>query len=180
MMFKPLRKCLMAVSATALLSCDSAQITSMSGDSTNTVRRISVTEPTVGKLVACPTNESVSNTAEIGPLGGLLSVAGASISIPAGALLSAATVTVTVPSSNYVEIDVKVDGAEHFVFAQPVVITMSYARCSRNNLNLTPLTAWYFDQQTGELLEAMPSVDNKLLRTVTFTTGHLSGYILAN
>jgi hypothetical protein len=94
--------------------------------------------------------------------------------------LSAATVTVTVPSSNYVEIDVTVDGAEHFVFAQPVVITMSYARCSRNNIDLTPLTAWHFDQQTGELLEAMPSVDNKLLRTVTFTTGHLSGYILAN
>ena len=33
---------------------------------------------------------------------------------------------------------------------------------------------------TKELLELMPSIDNKLTRTVTFTTGHLSGYALAN
>lgn len=102
------------------------------------------------------------------------------VSIPAGALLNTVTVSLTVPASNHVEIDVSVAGTENFVFEQPIVVTVSYDRCSRSNIDLTPLSAWHFDQATGELLEQMPSVDNKLLRTVTFTTGHLSGYLLAN
>ena len=88
--------------------------------------------------------------------------------------------TLTVPASNYVEIDVSVQGTEHFIFELPIVVTVSYARCNSTSLGFSPISAWYFDQETGDLLEEMPSLDNKLLRTVTFTTGHLSGYILAN
>jgi hypothetical protein len=39
---------------------------------------------------------------------------------------------------------------------------------------------WYIDPATGTLLENMLGVDNKLTRTITFSTGHLSGYAVAN
>ena len=131
-------------------------------------------------LVQCPVNQTSTATAVVGPLGGLVSAGGTSINIPAGALLSDQTVTVTVPQSNYMEVAISVEGAQHFVFELPVVVTLSYARCSRGDIDRSPLSVWYIDSESKELLEQMPSVDNKLTRTVTFTTGHLSGYAVAN
>lgn len=132
------------------------------------------------KLIECPSSESFFNSGVIGAAGGLLSAGGVTIAIPANALLANATVSITVPASKYVEAEISVQGSEHFVFQLPVVVTMSYARCSRSNIDLMPLSAWYIDSNTKQLLEKQPSFDNKLLRTVTFTTGHLSGYAIAN
>lgn len=131
-------------------------------------------------LIQCPTNESASATAIVGPLGGLVNVGGTSIQIPAGALLSPTTVTVTIPASQFMEVDISVAGVEHFVFELPVVVTLSYARCARNNIDLSPLSVWYIDSETKALLESMGGIDDKLLRAITFTTGHLSGYAVAN
>jgi hypothetical protein len=131
-------------------------------------------------LLECPTNTAVSTSALVTTLGGTVSVGGVSIAIPAGALLQDANVTVTIPASQYVEADISVEGSEHFIFQAPVVVTLSYARCARSNIDLRPLSAWHIDNDTKALLEEMPSLDNKLLRTVTFTTGHLSGYAVAN
>lgn len=131
-------------------------------------------------LVECPTSEGSSSTALVTPLGGLVSVGGTSVSIPAGALLAPTTVTVTVPASQLMEIDVSVEGLDHFIFELPVTITLSYARCNRSDIDHAPLTVWYIDSATKEPLESMGGVDDKLLRTVTFTTGHLSGYALAD
>ena len=131
-------------------------------------------------LIQCPTNESATSTAVVGPLGGLVDVGGTSIEIPAGALLSPATVTVTIPVSQYMEIDISVEGVEHFIFELPVVVTLSYARCNRSNLDTTPLSVWHINGETNELLEPMGGIDDKLLKTITFTTGHLSGYAVAN
>ena len=131
-------------------------------------------------LLECPGGESASASALVTTLGGTVTAGGVSIAIPAGALLQDANVTVTVPASKYVEADISVEGSEHFIFELPVVVTLSYARCTRSNIDLRPLSAWYIDSETKALLEKMPSLDNKLLRTVTFTTGHLSGYAIAN
>jgi hypothetical protein len=130
-------------------------------------------------LLECPVNGTTSSTAIVGALGGLVSVGETSISIPAGALLSPVELTVTVPQSNLMEIDISVSGTEHFVFELPVVVTVSYARCNRN-LSFTPLSVWYIDSATKEPLENMGGVDDKLLKTITFTTPHLSGYAIAN
>src|SRR5688500_5276407 len=132
------------------------------------------------KLVQCPANAATSSTAIVGPLGGIVNVGGTSIQIHAGALLSTATVTVTSPGSQYMEIDISVEGTEHFIFELPVVVTLSYARCTRSDINVSPLSVWYIDSATKDLLEPMGGVDNNLLRTITFTTGHLSGYAVAN
>lgn len=131
-------------------------------------------------LIQCPTSQATSASSVITALGGVVSAGGTSIVIPEGALLEPATVTVTVPASTYMEVDISVSGSEHFIFEVPVVVTISYARCNRSDINFSPLTAWYIDSDSRDLLEEMPSVDDKLLRTVTFPTGHLSGYALAN
>jgi hypothetical protein len=131
----------------------------------------------VPKLIECPASEPVSTSSLITTLGGLVSVGGVSISIPAGALLTDALVTVTVPASQFVEVEISVEGHEHFLFELPTVVTVSYERCSRGFL--LPLSAWHIDPETHALLERMPSIDNKLLRTVTFTTEHLSSFALS-
>ena len=133
-----------------------------------------------GSLIECPTSTTSSASGLISPLGGIVSAGGTTISVPAGAVLVPTTITVTVPASNYMEVDISVAGVEHFVFQQPVTVTLSYARCTRSDIDKTPLTAWHIDGTTKALLEAMGGVDDKVARTVTFPTGHLSGYALAN
>jgi hypothetical protein len=108
-----------------------------------------------------------------------VSLGGHSIQIPGGALLDPTPITLTEPASRYVEIGVQAGDAEHFLFELPVVVTISYDRCSRSNIDRTPLQVWYIDPITHELLENMGGVDDKLARTVTFLTSHLSGYAIA-
>jgi len=132
------------------------------------------------RILWCPTSETATQSAVVDALGGLVSAGGTTISIPAGALLGPTNVTVTVPASNYMEVDISVEGVDHFLFELPVAVTVSYARCARFRTFFGVVTAWHIDSETKALLEAMPSVDNKLARSVTFITGHLSGYALAN
>lgn len=166
-----------AAAAAVFVACAAPEIVGPAADDATQIR---AAEGSPAILVECPTSQSFTESALVTPLGGVVSVAGMAISIPAGALLSDAIVTVTVPASRYVEVDISVAGAEHFLFALPVTVTLSYARCTRNDVNLAQLSAWYIDSRTKQPLEKMPSVDNKLLRTVTFTTDHLSGYAVAN
>jgi hypothetical protein len=169
----------LAVSAVAIVACAGPDVTAPTERENASFFRLPLGggEP---KLIECPSSESGTASSVITTLGGTVSVSGASILIPAGALLSDALVTVTVPASKYVEVDISVAGSEHFLFELPVIVTISYARCARSNIDLSPLSAWYIDSETKALLEKMPSIDNKLLRTVTFTTEHLSGYAVAN
>ena len=131
-------------------------------------------------LLTCPSGPGQSASALIGPLGGVLAVGGTRVVIPANAVLSPTTFTLTVPESKYVEIDVRTDASEHYVFSQPVLVTLDYSRCGRSDLLRAPLSAWNIDPQTKALLEPMVSVDDKLTQTVTFTTLHFSGYAVAD
>jgi hypothetical protein len=131
-------------------------------------------------LIICPAGQPQSASALIGPLGGVLAAGGAQVVIPANAVLSPTTFTLSVPASKYVEIEVTTDASEHYVFSQPVLVTLDYGRCGRSNLLRAPLSAWNIDPQTKALLEPMTSVDDKLAHTVTFTTIHFSGYAVAD
>jgi hypothetical protein len=130
------------------------------------------------KLVECPTDETKTKTALIGAMGGTLAIDGTSVVFPAGALPGLTTVTLTIPASKYVEITVETDGPDYFPVKQPIV-TISYSRCQRTDVLTKPLTAWYIDSETKDLLEEMISTDNKLTQSVTFTTFHFSGYAVA-
>ena len=139
----------------------------------------SLTASSGPSLIQCPTNTTSSATETVTALGGTVSLGGHSIQIPGGGLLGPTTITVTEPASQYVEIDIQAGAAEHFDFQLPMLVTISYARCGRTDIDRIPLQVWYIDPVTHELLENMGGVDNKLLRTVSFWTNHLSGYAIA-
>jgi hypothetical protein len=167
------------VAAATLATCSAPDVTGV-GNNVVSTRDTLASVGLTPKLVTCPTNESFSSTAVVTPLGGILSAGGTTVSIPAGALLDSVTITLTVPASNYMEIDVSVAGATSFIFESPITVSLSYARCSRSNIDQQPNTVYHIDSATHDLLEAMPTIDDKLAQTATFTTGHLSGYALAN
>jgi hypothetical protein len=135
---------------------------------------------TSSALITCPAGVAQRATSTVGPLGGLLAAGNTQIVIPANAVLAPTTFTLTVPSSRYVEFEVTAAGSEHFVFELPVTVSIDYSRCSRSNIDLRPLTVWNIDPDTKALLEPMPSVDNKLTKSVLFTTLHFSGYAVAD
>ena len=137
---------------------------------------------TIVALLECPSSLTQSTVVAIIPLlGGYIAVGGTSIKIPAGAIkwsLLPVLVTITVPASQYMEVDIRVGLAEHYQFLKPVTITVDYGRCS-GTAGDEPLTAWYIDSATKELLQSMGGVDDKVNHRVSFQTDHLSGYALA-
>lgn len=179
MKFRLLGTIALAFAAAASSSCGADKVTGLSerDGATQDPALLGLFGP---RLIQCPSSQTYSVTDTVGVLGGLLSVAGTSVSIPAGALLGPTEITLTIPASPYMEIDVSVAGVDHFLFQEPITMSIGYSRCNSLAAMLLPLTAWYIDSHTNALIDPMPSVDNKLTRTVTFTTIHLSGYALAN
>jgi hypothetical protein len=141
---------------------------------------LSRSRPDRPELVRCPTNVTRSTTGLIGILGGTLSLGGTVVTIPAGALLAPKTFTLTIPKSKFMEIDVTAKGTNGFIFQLPVAIALDYSRCSRQSTDQEPLSVWHINTKSKKLLQNMNGVDNKVTRTITFTTGHLSGYAIAN
>jgi hypothetical protein len=131
-------------------------------------------------LLVCPSSTTLSTTSIIGSLGGVLSVDGTSVTIPANAVLAPTSFTLTVPASRYVEIEVTAGDADHFLFSQPVQVAVDYSRCGGGWLLSSPHQAWNIDPNTKALLENMGGVDEKLTRTVVFSTLHFSGYALVD
>jgi hypothetical protein len=139
----------------------------------------SLSSTTGSTLVECPTGVTRSVTALVNPLGGSVSLDGTSIALPARAVAVPTPITVTIPASRYMEVSITANGLEHIEFALPVTVTISYARCTRSDLDRDPLVAWYIDETTKAFLASMGGTDDKVGRTVTFSTGHLSGYAIA-
>jgi hypothetical protein len=131
-------------------------------------------------LVECPTNETTTASAVVGLLGGVIQVGATSITIPNGALTAPTLLQVTIPASRYMEIDVSAVGFTSFLFQQPVSVTIDYSRCARSDLDQKTLHVWHIDPITKQLLEDMGGADDKTSRRITFSTGHLSGYAVAN
>jgi len=153
--------------------------------------RASLVGALVPAFVQCAPTQTGSATGLVSPLlGGTVSFGGFSISLPPGAVPATTSITVTVPESPYVEVSIRANGGEHYQFLRPATVSMSYGRClgpvaglldgATSLLASTPLTAIYVDEGTREPIAEMPSVDDKLLRRVIFTTDHLSGYAIAS
>lgn len=133
-------------------------------------------------LVECRTDVSESASLDLDALGGTVSVGGYSVTVPAGALpdLGLFNVSLTVPASKYVEVELRVNGLPHFTFVQPVTVVIDYSRCTRNDIDREPLRVWHIEPLTNLFLSEIDGVvDDKVARTVTFTTGHFSGYAVA-
>lgn len=167
-------KPLTTVSRIAALAVLSFSVATCGGDGSTAI--LSPSSPT---LLQCPATQTQTATALVTTLGATLSLGGTSVRVPAGALLAATTITLTVPASQYMEIAVQANDLTSFLFQQPVSITIDYSRCPAAEANKTPLSVWHIDTQSKQLLENMGGVDDKMTHTITFTTGHLSGYAVA-
>lgn len=126
----------------------------------------------------CPVATTTSKTALIGLLGGAIELNGHRVMIPAEAVLLPTEFTMTVPASNYVKVDITAAGQEHFQFRKPVSLTLSYARCTRTNIDKETLRIYYVDSQTNAIIDDMGGTDDKTARTVTTGTDHFSGYLI--
>lgn len=130
-------------------------------------------------LLSCPSSQTLSTSALIGVDGGVVSIGGTSVQIPLGALLGTTNVEITIPAGQYMEVDLTVNGGQHISFLQPVVVTIDYSRCNYWSTLLKSLSVWNIDPTTKALLENEGGIDNKLLRQITFTTSHFSGFAVA-
>ena len=136
-------------------------------------------DPGTARLVVCPSTVTRTTQALIGPLGGLLSLDGTVIGIPNGALSLPTLITLTIPASQFMEIEVRANDLTSFVFRQDIGIRIDYSRCTDPALDTQRLGVWQIDPQTKALLEFMGGTDDKSRNTISFSTGHLSGYAIA-
>ena len=170
-----MRNSLLTVSRMAVVAALAFSVATCGGDSSSTA----ILSPSPPTLLQCPTSQTQTKSALVTTLGATVSLGGTAVQIPAGALLAATTITLTVPASQYMEIAVQANDLTSFLFQQPVSITIDYSRCPAAEANKAPLSVWHIDTQSKQLLENMGGVDNKTTHTITFTTGHLSGYAVA-
>lgn len=134
--------------------------------------------PTLLRCEPAATPQTVS--AVIGLLGGTLQLGNTKVVIPESAVLTPTTFTLTVPQSPIVEISVRAGDAERYVFQRPVLVTIDYSRCASGLAPMRPVTVWHIDESSKRLLENMGGVDLRPSNTITFLTGHLSGYAVAD
>ena len=115
----------------------------------------------------------------LGPLGGVLSLNGHTIVVPPQALDRLVFITVRQPSTPFVEMEVRVNGQDHFQFAAPLTVTLDYGRCADWRIGPEPLTVWQIDPDTKEFIADMGGVDDRAAKKISFTTDHFSGYAIA-
>ena len=181
-MFKRLA---LALPALAVLACSDVSTRPEIGvNRPDTTQGADTTRPdTTGisqrRLIECPTTQTSTASGFINVLGGTVASAGTSISLPAGSVLGATLLRVTVPASTYMEVEVTANDLLSFVFAKPVTITIDYSRCPASVTQGKTLTVWHINTQTKLLIENMNGVNDPVQRKITFTTGHLSGYAIA-
>ena len=132
-----------------------------------------------GEPLACATSGRKKAHGTIGPEGGTIAIGNTIFTLPAGAVTAPQKFEVEVPRSQYLEIEVNAKGYDSFQFEKPVTVTVDYSRCSIPDLAKLPIAMFHKDEATGALLEEMNTVVNEQSRTITFTTPHLSVYILA-
>ena len=129
-------------------------------------------------LLQCPTATSKSTTKLVVPiLGGLVSLDGTSIRLLSGALSAPTFITVALPASQYMETEITANNLLHIVFNRPATVTIDYSRCGDVQGDIT---VWHIDPVTKVFLEDMGGTDDRAARKITFTTGHLSSYAIAN
>lgn len=125
-------------------------------------------------LLKCSPMPAASETAEIGPDGGVLQVGPHRLTIPAGALDGTVVITAVAPSDTVNRVEL---GPEGLTFARSISLTLSYANCQGLGLAF-PKQIAYTDGQLN-ILELLPSLDNFFARRVTGQVSHFSDYAIA-
>jgi hypothetical protein len=161
-----------------LLACALAACEPTSPESAPSITAPAYTASSGPRPLWCPSAETSWTTSIVTPLGGLVTLGGHSMLIPGGRLLEPTPINLMEPASRFMVMTIRAGAEEHFQFEGPILVTISYARCAPWSV-VRPLQVWLVDPDTHELIENMGGFDNKLTRTVTFWTDHLSGYAIA-
>ena len=131
------------------------------------------------RVAICPTDESYRAEGVLGPRGGSLRVAGHRLTIPPGVLSEATRFTLNAPAGREVKLELRAGNEKHHRFSAPVVVTISYDRCTRQRPAEYALSAWHVDDTGTRLIERMGGEDDRRRRAVTFRTMHFSTYLVA-
>ncbi len=131
-------------------------------------------------LAICPNaNVQQSATTVVGLLGGTVALGGTSITIPAGAVLQPTAFQIVIPQSQYMEVDFQAVGLTTFLFQQPATVTIDYSRCPAGAIPAGAVPRAVYVDDNGSILQDMGGVADTVAHSVTFSTGHLSGYAVA-
>ena len=132
------------------------------------------------QLLACPSRgEEESSVGVIGPEGGSLAVGATRLDVPPGAVPTETTFEILLPRSAFMEVEIRAVGTEHYVFDRPVVISIDLSRCGLDASSFITLQSAYIDSDTKVILELLGGSADPDAQTLTFQTGHLSGYAVA-
>jgi hypothetical protein len=130
-------------------------------------------------LASCPSSASHLASAVIGADGGVLSTGSMVMLVPPHAVRTPTRFTVQRLAGRTLRMRILADGHPRFGFARPVAVMIGYADCARQEFRRN-VSVWHIDDDTGALLERMPTVNDSRNETVGFLTSHLSTYAVAN
>jgi hypothetical protein len=132
------------------------------------------------ELAACGNTASRPLTTTIGPEGGVLSAGSTVAFIPPEAVRTPTRFTIQSLAGPALRVRITALGRERFEFARPIAVMIGYAHCTRQEFMHGQMSVWHVDDDTGALLERMPTVHDRRTSTVGFLTAHLSTYAVAH
>ena len=146
---------------------------------TPALSRLAASEDRPARVVMCPTTQSYRTEGVLGPAGGSLQVGGHRLTVPAGVLTEMTHFGLRAPAGPEVKLELTAGGGRHYQFASPVVVTISYDRCTRQHQPRAAVAAWYVDDSGDALIERMNGRDDRNRMEITFRTSHFSTYLVA-
>jgi hypothetical protein len=131
--------------------------------------------PSPTQLFVCAADTvAVTDSATIGPLGGVITFGAHSLFIPPGALLTQTTITATMPADGHLTAVLQPEGLQ---FLLPATLTLGYGQCNPQPSN--SLSIVYLNGPLGQILQWLPSVLHLDSHTVSALIGHFSVYAAA-
>lgn len=132
------------------------------------------------QLLACaPPDSEQQVEGTIGPAGGSLAVGATRIDIPPGAVTTSTDFELEIPRTAAVRVEIHADGYSSFTFRQPAAITIDYSRCAGAVPAGALIEGVYIDSTSNQVLQRMGATVDSTAQTLSFWTGHLSGYAVA-
>lgn len=126
----------------------------------------------VADLLRCDPKPAIAVSKVIGAKGGSFNIGPHKFTVPAGALDSNVTITGVAPAGSSAEVDFAPHGLR---FHKPVEMTISYKGCVLPVGGLLGVS--YVNG--GQILQQMPSHDDRSLTSMTALTDHFSGYAVS-
>jgi hypothetical protein len=132
------------------------------------------------ELAACGNPGSRPISAMIGPEGGVLAAGSTVAFVPPKAVRTPTRFTIQSLAGSPLRVRIIARGHERFEFDRPIAVMIGYAHCTRQEFLHGQVSVWHVDDETGALLERMPTAHDRRNSTVGFLATHLSTYAVAN